>query len=260
MHSKSRTLFVILAMCLSSRNSLSRIIIVDCDSGSDHVDCGWEAAPCGTIQHALAVAEDGDEVELLAGIICTGQGNTDLRFPPSPLAIELRGRPGRDGATSATIDCGGSGRALIFDDQQGPEASVRRLVLRGCSADRGAAVLCGPGAAPTLEHVRFVGNTAALAGGAVFWHGPGAPAVLECEFDRNAAAYGPDLASGPAQLHLAAAAGGRAAYAEYASGEPLEPAPAVLILDYYGRRAACTLSLCACPPPPLLQQVSQSHA
>ena len=239
MKNKYRVRMVFMVLFLALMKSAGRIIVVDCDGGSDHPDCGWEAAPCGTIQHALAKAEDGDGVELLANVVCSGSKNKELRFPPTPLSIELRGRLGHDGAPSATIDCGGSGRAFIFDDQQGPEAAVRHLVIRACSADRGAAVLCGPGAAPTLDRVRFVGNTASLAGGAVFWAGPGAPAVVECEFDGNAAAYGPDLASDTVQLRLAGAGAGAGAaeYAECASGEPLDPPPTVLLLDYYGRRA-----------------------
>ena len=51
-------------ICCRTVRAETRTIYVYCDGGSDHIGCGWPKQPCGTIQHAISLANSGDSIQV----------------------------------------------------------------------------------------------------------------------------------------------------------------------------------------------------
>lgn len=200
----------------------SRNIIVDCGGGSNHEQCGWTEAPCGTIQHALDKAKDGDMITI-SSQRCAGAGNKDLTFRGKEL--EVVGRPGEQ---MVEIDCEGSGRAFVFNHNEGSYSIVRSLTMRNCHAENGGAVACD-NASPLFEKCRFISNTADGGGGAIYWDLRG-PRLEHCSFEDNQAVYGADIASSVQTLRIDNAPEG-AIESKQLFRPPLE----LVLLDHYNQ-------------------------
>jgi len=141
---------------------------VDCATGNDSGNyCTNSGAPCATIQHAVDVADPGDEIRVATGIYTGVQGRPVPAGYPSPPAsgivtqvvyisksVTIRGGytttngfvdPPAPEANPTTLDALGQGRVLFIADDP--------------SVDPGKAV------SPTVEGLRVTGGNAYWLGG-----------------------------------------------------------------------------------------------
>jgi hypothetical protein len=115
--------------------------------------------PYNTIQYGLDLASDGDTVLVVCCHIYSGTGNVDLDYAGKWVVVRATGG-------SATIDCGGSGRAVNKDTIKGTFA-----VLEGFTITNGQAVEYGGG---LLTHQsRFMLKNCVLSGNAAGGGGGG---------------------------------------------------------------------------------------
>lgn len=151
-----------------------------------HPDGSGDAA---TIADALAVAVDGDVIELADGIY-TGPGNRDL--DPAGVLVTVRSASG-DPAV-CVLDCGGAPdaahRAFRFQSAETEAFRVEGLTLTGGhAAPGGGAVSCTGGASPRFLNCVFLDNTASETGGAVSCSGGSRPVFIDCVFRGNRSTY-----------------------------------------------------------------------
>ncbi|EKX45640.1 hypothetical protein GUITHDRAFT_138857 [Guillardia theta CCMP2712] len=195
---------------------------VDCSGGSDHEACGWQEAPCGTIQHVLDRVQSGDHVYLKGGV-CKGNGNVNLVAPKVQVAISSVGD------NSVEIDCEGSTRGISFIQSGGFAISLRSLAFSRCIAEFGGAIFC-ENASPHLSRVVFKRNKATSGGGAIYWKQRG-PVLDNCTFIDNDAPYGKDVASAVERL----AVGNERVNYVYHSGDEFIPPLKAKMFDFYGQ-------------------------
>lgn len=142
-----------------------------------------------TIQGAVGAAEDGDAIELLAGVF-TGPGNRDVEFMGK--AITIRSQNGDPETT--IIDCEGSAddphRGFSFSAGEGPQSVLERLTVRGGYAVLGGAVRCSD-ASPTIRGCVFKDNDVSYFGGALSVSGYNSgPRLVDCLFHANRSGSG----------------------------------------------------------------------
>ncbi len=118
------------------------------------------------IQQAVNLAGNGDTLVIAPGIY---DGNINLAGkairlvstnPDDPIVV-----------SQTVIDAGGRSRALIFNNQEGPDTVINGLTIMNGAAtmEPGGAIYIGPGASPTFINVRISDSTVSLSsGGAVF--------------------------------------------------------------------------------------------
>ncbi len=136
-----------------------------------------------TIQAALDAAQDGDVVQLAAGLF-TGAGNRDLDYLGK--AVTVRSALG-DPAT-CVLDCDGSESephwGVVFGSAEGAASVLIGVTITHGWAGTdpyGAAVLCVAGSSPTIEHCIFADNV----GSALAIDDGSDPTVVACAFRRN---------------------------------------------------------------------------
>ena len=162
---------------------------VDGVNGSDaNGGTGWNDA-FATIAKALSVAADGDTI-LVADAT---YNETNLNF--NGKKIHLKGVDYHSGGlTRPVIDCGGAGRAFVFDSGETSDSIVDNFVIKNGSAVDGGAIYCS-GSSPTITNCIFSGNEATGSttsgnGGAIFCTNSSSPTITDCTFSGNSARYG----------------------------------------------------------------------
>ena len=141
-----------------------------------------------TIQSAVAAAVNSDTVLLAPGTY-TGSGNTDTSFCGKNIVIQSDGS-----AADCVIDGGGLHRGFIFENSENSSARLAHLTVRNCFGTTltpfpiGAAVYCGQGTRPVIDHCIFEANVADY-GGAVGCEGS-YPLITGCRFLRNQSGQG----------------------------------------------------------------------
>ncbi len=135
-----------------------------------------------TIQEAIDVAVDGDEVIISVGTY-VGVGNKDLDF--GGRMITVRGES--DDPALCVIDCEDAGRGFNFHSGEGETSVVQGLSIVNGNADDGGGVLCN-GSSPTFINCVFKNNTAAAsAGGGMYNTNMSSPTIIGCMFESNSA-------------------------------------------------------------------------
>lgn len=169
-------------------------------SGHDVPGCGSAANPCRTIQHAVDLAQTGDEIRVAAGLY--DDVHPRLTFPgypgpgyPGPSVVTqvvyisktltLQGGystangfagPPDPAANPTTLDAGSQGRviAILGDPTASPEKMIAPLVS-GFRITGGDATGLGGGPAPGIDAAGGVGIIAAAA------------TLSDCQVDHNTA-------------------------------------------------------------------------
>lgn len=138
-----------------------------------------------TIQAALGIARNGDEVVLSNGVF-RGEGNHNIDFLGKAVAVRsISGEP-----ATCVIDCEGvPGTAdyrggFFFLSREGPDSVIEGLTVTGGWFDLGGAVACYL-SSPTIRNCVFRGNTA-RSGGAINCQWSSA-LIEECVIVENAA-------------------------------------------------------------------------
>ncbi|MFO0839410.1 MAG: right-handed parallel beta-helix repeat-containing protein [Phycisphaerae bacterium] len=159
---------------------------------SDPLEAGTPGHPFDCIQEAINAAVSGDRVIVRPGIYNGPAGsnyNTNLSFHgksitvsgPAVAATVLPFDP-----TAATIDCGGTDRAFIFNTGETNAARVLGFrIVNGANAAGGGAAYCDH-ASPTFAGCRFDTNTTTSRGGAAYLV-LSAPQFSDCLFVGNSA-------------------------------------------------------------------------
>lgn len=149
-----------------------------------------------SIQHAVELARDGDEIVLADGVF-TGEGNHNVSLQGKALTIRsMSGDPAR-----TVVDVNGIAdnfiveRAFDIINGEGPQTVIRDITITGGNAD-GPCPDCQGGAIyvfnsqPTLINITFTGNFA-YNGAGLFVEGPDAHATVDsCRFITNRALTG----------------------------------------------------------------------
>ncbi len=186
--------------CLCAPGTQATMYIIEPDGTGDFP----------TIQVGLTVAVDGDTIALASGTFY-GSGNHDLDFGGKAIVLRsLWGAP-----QGCTIDCGGQGRGILFNDNEPLGAVVEGITITGGSVGNGSGIRCNYNAHPTIrncilrnneaeygaglmltdtahplvEACEFIGNHAVRGGGAYSTSGHGL-ILSRCEFYGNSAEYG----------------------------------------------------------------------
>ncbi len=152
---------------------------VDGTNGNDAWDglCDvWDGGTCGpkaTIQMALFVATDGDEVVVADGTY-TGPWNKNV--DPGGLEVTLRSA---NGPVNCTIDCEDDGRGFHFRTAEGPATIVDGFTVIRASQEP---VYCYNGAGPVIRNCVITGHTDSAA---IQCHDGSAATVEACTLTDN---------------------------------------------------------------------------
>jgi predicted outer membrane repeat protein len=164
-------------------------------------------SPFPTIQAAVDAAGNNYTVEATRGVY-SGPGNYDINLragldPNDVRLITVRSTDPTDFDVVANtiIDCGGLGRAFIFDSGEDPNYVVSGFTIMNGVADNGGAMLID-GASPSIRNSIIVDNMAVGDGGAIYITN-GSPVIVNTQISRNSAGgfgggiYAQDAASAP---------------------------------------------------------------
>jgi parallel beta-helix repeat protein len=148
-------------------------------------------SPFPTIQAAVDAAGNNYTVEPSRGVY-SGPGNYDINLragldPNDIRLITVRSTDptDRDVVANTIIDCGGLGRAFIFDSGEDPNYIVSGLTIMNGVADIGGAMLID-GASPSIRNCIIADNTAVGDGGAMHLTNA-SPIIVNTEISRNSA-------------------------------------------------------------------------
>lgn len=143
----------------------------------------WSGGSIQTIQAGLDSASPGDTVLVMSGIY-TGAGNHDLDFGGTDCVLKSSG-----GATSVTIDCAGSGRAIAFLSGETSACVVEGLTITNGAQVYGAGIYFAS-SSPTIRDCVFLENIATNEGGGVICESSSDPTFVDCAFSGNRANWG----------------------------------------------------------------------
>lgn len=137
--------------------------------------CSGPLGPKRTIQAALAVASDGDEIRVLPGAY-VGPIDFDGK------AVHLRGL---GGAAVTSISGPGIGTVLLCNSLEGPDTVIEGFTITGGNAASGGGMIAAL-SSPTVIDCVFTNNSAGLTGGAVALTAA-SPLFIGCSFVGNSA-------------------------------------------------------------------------
>ena len=158
-------------------------------------DCVAPDGPKATIQAAIDVAVDGDEV-ILATATYTGDGNRDVDFLGKAITVRSVDPYDPDVVDATVIDCQGSAwdlhRGFTFTSAEGPDSILAGVtIVNGWApivdlgygaAPHGGAILCVQ-ASPVIHNCVLLANMA-TSGGAIH-STDGSPRIIDCGFVGN---------------------------------------------------------------------------
>ena len=176
--------------------------------------CGSAANPCRTIQRAVDLAQDGDVIQVAAGVY-TGDGEAVIRLVGRP-GVTIRGGYSStdwslitDTPASSTVLDGNNSRRVVYIANVVGEIRLENLVIQNGLANQrigqwgamGAGLLCLESASVVLRNVVIRNNvvqgpdTATVGGGgaAFLWGGAGrscSVSMLNVTFENNLARAG----------------------------------------------------------------------
>jgi hypothetical protein len=134
-----------------------------------------------TIQAAINVAIDGDEVVLMPGTY-TGDGNRDIDFQGKAITVRSE-----NGAANCIIDCEGSEedrhQGFRFISGEDANSILDGLTVTGGYAFIGGGIYCD-NSSPTIHNCRIINNHAGNAGGGMSCWESG-PIISQCVFHGN---------------------------------------------------------------------------
>ncbi len=137
------------------------------------------------IQAALDAAIGGDTVVVMPGTY-SGSGNRDLDF--NGKWVYLRGE---GGFQSVTINLGGLGRFVHFQDEETPGAVVDGFTIQNGNSAEGGAIFIENFSCPSIRNCYFESNNASNYGGAIGIRNTGYqyPRIENCVFTDNDAGW-----------------------------------------------------------------------
>ena len=158
-----RYMRVLVFPCLITQAIFGKTVYVSTNGTAISPYDSWETASTN-IQEAIYVAISNDVV-LVADGIYAGQGNYDINFNGKTIQVISL-----NGAESCIIDCQQLGRAFIFNNSEGTNASLCGFAMRNGKATSeqvpesrdcrgGGAILCD-GASPSIKECIFENNFA----------------------------------------------------------------------------------------------------
>lgn len=155
-----------------------------------HGDVHWVPSQYSTIQSAIDVAADGDEIYILDGVY-TGDGNRDIRFHGKAITVRSWGGP-----DNCIIDAGGTKdtpfRGFIFDSGETRESVLEGFTIRGGDTLSGAVLdqFNGGGlfflnSSATIRNCVIAGNKCGCWGGGVYVSNHSSPLFINCDISDN---------------------------------------------------------------------------
>lgn len=145
--------------------------ITVCESGCDHT----------SINAAITAADDGDVIEVSAGIHAEGRV-----VDTAGKAVTIRGAIDAAGSPVTALDGGDRHRVLQCVNGEGATTRFENLQIRNGRHDFGAGMY-NTGSSPTLVNCRFVDNSADTWGGGMNSEFGSSPILVDCRFTNNAA-------------------------------------------------------------------------
>jgi len=142
-----------------------------------------------TLQQAVDVAGHGSEVIVADGTY-TGQYNKNIDFKGKAVALRSQ-----NGPAHCTIDCEQTGRAAIFQNDEGPESVLDGFTIINGNASFGGGILC-LSASPTIRNCIILDCEATGGGGAIacrpldYDEYTSGPRVINCKMMGNQALSG----------------------------------------------------------------------
>ncbi len=142
-----------------------------------------------TIQAAIDAAANGDSVLIRPGTY-SGPGNREISFKGKAITVRSILGP-----STCIIDCGGAGRAFLFETNEKNTSILQGLTIRNGKQIFGGAIECYM-ASPKIQNCVLTGNTAEY-GGAIDCY-QASPTVFDCVIQNNTAHNTAKSASGGA--------------------------------------------------------------
>lgn len=130
------------------------------------------------IQAAITAAVNGDTVLVAPGTY-TGTGNKNLNFAGKAIAVRSEAGP-----ANTIIDSQNSGRAFVFQTNEGPNSIVDGFTLRGGNMTIGGGIYCIT-ASPTIQNCIITANVATTSGGGVYAFTRANPTFINCTITAN---------------------------------------------------------------------------
>ncbi len=152
-------------------------IVVDLNGGGDY----------STLSQGIFYAESGDTVLVAPGLY-TGPLNRDLSFEGKEIVL----MPAPGARDPVVIDAEGEGRCFLFENNEGPEARIERIVLEHGVASDGGGIRCIGLTSPTFVDCEFI-ECAAYRGAGMDISLEAAPTLVGCVFRENTAGAGGGL-------------------------------------------------------------------
>ncbi len=146
-----------------------------------HVGLSGQSFP--SIQSALNAAQPGM-------VVWVGRGTyreAELRFASSGVALMSTHL-----ADATTIDAGGAGSVMIFDQGEGPDTVVDGFTLTGGDTSGNGAGVYLKGSSPTFARCVITANTAGYDGGGLYLE-DSSPTLTRCSITANVGIYGGGL-------------------------------------------------------------------